>query len=88
MTYGDPKWREWVLPEEQSVPFIKRAWEAGINFFDTANMYSVGASETVLGNALKALNIPREQVVIATKVRTKHEMHSNSLNPHLLHTVS
>lgn len=68
MTYGSPKWREWVLDEEQSRPFFRRAWEAGINFFDTADMYSDGASEEVLGRALRALSIPREQVVIATKV--------------------
>ncbi len=68
MTYGSPKWRPWVLDEEQSGPFIRRAWEAGINFFDTADMYSDGASEEVLGRALRSLAVPREQVVIATKV--------------------
>ena len=68
MTYGSPKWREWVLDEDQSRPFFRRAWEAGINFFDTADMYSDGASEEVLGRALCDLAIPREQVVIATKV--------------------
>ena len=68
MTYGTPKWRAWVLDEEQSRPFFRQAWEAGINFFDTADMYSDGASEEVLGRALRELAIPREQVVIATKV--------------------
>jgi aryl-alcohol dehydrogenase (NADP+) len=68
MTYGTSKWRPWVLNEPESLPFIQRAWEAGINFFDTADMYSDGASEIVLGNALRKLAIPREQVVIATKV--------------------
>jgi aryl-alcohol dehydrogenase (NADP+) len=68
MTYGSPAWRPWVLDEEQSRPFFRRAWEAGINFFDTADMYSLGESEAVLGRALVELNIPREQVVIATKV--------------------
>src|SRR5919199_1412412 len=67
MTYGSPKWREWVLSEEQSRPFIKRSLEAGINFFDTADMYSLGESEAVLGRALKEF-AKREQVVIATKV--------------------
>lgn len=67
MTYGSPKWREWVLPEEESRPFIKRSLEAGINFFDTADMYSLGESEAVLGRALKEF-AKREQVVIATKV--------------------
>jgi len=67
MTYGSPKWREWVLSEEESRPFIKRSLEAGINFFDTADMYSLGESEAVLGRALKEF-AKREQVVIATKV--------------------
>ncbi|AFZ11671.1 Aryl-alcohol dehydrogenase (NADP(+)) [Crinalium epipsammum PCC 9333] len=67
MTYGSPKWREWVLPEEESRPFIKTSLEAGINFFDTADMYSLGESEAVLGRALKEF-AKREQVVIATKV--------------------
>ena len=68
MTYGSSKWREWVLDEEQALPFVKRALDAGINFFDTADMYSVGASEEVLGNTLKTLNVKRENVVVATKV--------------------
>src|SRR5881296_2890434 len=68
MTYGSSQWRPWVLDEEASLPFFRRAWEAGINFFDTADMYSHGASEEVLGRALRALAIPREQVVVATKV--------------------
>ncbi len=67
MTYGTPNWREWVLTEEQSRPFIKRALELGITFFDTADMYSVGGSEEVLGRALKEY-ARRDQVVIATKV--------------------
>jgi aryl-alcohol dehydrogenase-like predicted oxidoreductase len=68
MTYGSKKWREWVLEEEESRPFIKRALEAGINFFDTADMYSVGASEEILGRALKDFGPGRDRVVIATKV--------------------
>ena len=68
MTYGSPKWRDWVLNEEQALPFVKRAIDAGINFFDTADVYSLGASEEVLGNALKAFDIKRDTVVIATKV--------------------
>ncbi len=67
MTYGTPAWRPWVLDEAASRPFIKRALEHGINFFDTANMYSNGASEEVVGRALKDF-AKREQVVIATKV--------------------
>jgi aryl-alcohol dehydrogenase (NADP+) len=68
MTYGSKKWREWVLDEEESRPFIKSALEAGINFFDTADMYSVGASEEVLGRALKDFGPSRDKLVIATKV--------------------
>ncbi len=68
MTYGTPKWHEWVLDEEASRPFIKQALEAGINFFDTADMYSRGASEEVLGRALKDFGGARETYVIATKL--------------------
>ena len=67
MTYGDPNWRAWVLPEAQSRPFIKRALDLGINFFDTADMYSLGKSEEVLGRALKDFG-SRDSLVIATKV--------------------
>src|SRR6266478_4513833 len=68
MTYGSTKWRKWVLEEEQSRPLIRQAIEAGINFFDTADMYSLGASEEILGLALKDLGPPRDRVVIGTKV--------------------
>jgi aryl-alcohol dehydrogenase (NADP+) len=68
MTYGSPKWRDWVLDEEQSLPFFKRALEAGINFFDTADVYSNGKSEEVVGRALKSCGAKREQIVVATKV--------------------
>jgi aryl-alcohol dehydrogenase (NADP+) len=67
MTYGDPNWRPWILSEEQGRPFIRRALELGINFFDTADMYSLGKSEEVLGRALKEF-ASRDAVVIATKV--------------------
>jgi aryl-alcohol dehydrogenase (NADP+) len=66
MTYGTPAWRPWVLDEAASRPFLARALEHGINFFDTADMYSRGVSEEVVGRALKAL-AKRDQVVIATK---------------------
>jgi aryl-alcohol dehydrogenase (NADP+) len=68
MTYGSKKWREWVLEEEQGRPFIKQALELGINFFDTADMYSLGLSEQILGRALKDFDLGRDRVVIATKV--------------------
>ncbi|HEY5008176.1 MAG TPA: aldo/keto reductase, partial [Caulobacteraceae bacterium] len=67
MTYGSSKWRPWVLDEAASLPFFKKAVEAGINFFDTADMYSAGESERVTGNALKQY-ARRDEVVIATKV--------------------
>jgi aryl-alcohol dehydrogenase (NADP+) len=68
MTYGSRKWREWVLDEPESRPLIRQAIEAGINFFDTADMYSVGVSEEILGRALKEFGPPRDRLVIATKV--------------------
>ena len=68
MTYGSKKWREWVLEEEESRPFIRRALELGINFFDTADMYSLGASEEILGRALRDFGPGRDRVVIATKL--------------------
>jgi len=68
MTYGSRQWREWVLEEEEGRPFIGRALELGINFFDTADMYSLGVSEQILGRALKHFGQPRDRVVIATKV--------------------
>jgi aryl-alcohol dehydrogenase (NADP+) len=67
MTYGSKQWRPWILDEEEARPFFRRAIEAGINFFDTADMYSNGASEEVTGRALREL-AQREEVVIATKV--------------------
>jgi 1-deoxyxylulose-5-phosphate synthase len=68
MTYGDPKWREWVLPEEQSMPFYRKAYEAGITFWDTADMYSLGESERITGKAIKEFAARRDEIVLATKV--------------------
>ncbi|SNR38512.1 aldo/keto reductase [Halorubrum vacuolatum] len=64
MSFGDPDWREWVLGEEEGIELVERALELGINFFDTANMYSKGESERILG---KALSGHREEAVVATK---------------------
>ncbi|AEH37410.1 aldo/keto reductase [Halopiger xanaduensis] len=64
MSFGDPDWREWVLGEEESTEIIERAIDLGINFFDTANMYSKGESERIFGNALEGY---REESVVATK---------------------
>jgi aryl-alcohol dehydrogenase (NADP+) len=68
MTYGSKQWREWVLEEEESRPFLRRALELGINFFDTADMYSHGVSEEILGRALRDFGPSRDRLVIATKV--------------------
>ncbi len=68
MSYGSPSWRDWVLDEGASMPFFKRAFELGINFFDTADVYSLGESERILGRAIRAYGAQRENVVIATKV--------------------
>ena len=68
MTYGSKSWREWVLELKESRPFIQRALDLGINFFDTADTYSLGASEEVLGKCLKHIGTPRDRLVIATKV--------------------
>jgi aryl-alcohol dehydrogenase (NADP+) len=76
MTYGTPAWRPWVLDEAASRPFLKRALELGINFFDTADMYSRGVSEEVVGRALKEY-AKRDEIVLATKVFYPVEDHSN-----------
>ncbi|HEY6599721.1 MAG TPA: aldo/keto reductase, partial [Pseudomonadales bacterium] len=67
MTYGSKQWRDWVLDYADAKPFVARALEAGINFFDTADVYSNGASEEVLGRALREIGVDRHDVVIATK---------------------
>ncbi len=70
MSYGDPKWRDWVLDEPAARPFIQRALELGINFFDTANVYSAGVSEEITGRALREM-AKRDEIVVATKVHGK-----------------
>ena len=67
MSFGSPSWRNWVLDEDSSQPFLKQALDAGINFFDTANVYSKGVSEEIIGRFLKA-NTKRDDVVISTKM--------------------
>ena len=68
MTYGSKKWREWVLEEEESRPFVQRAVEGGINFFDTADVYSLGESEVITGKLLREFMPRREELVLATKL--------------------
>lgn len=67
MGFGSRTWRKWALEEEQSRPIIRKALELGINFFDTADMYSLGVAEQILGRALKDFGIARDRVVIGTK---------------------
>ncbi len=67
MSYGSSEWRPWVLDEAAAAPFFRRAVEAGINFFDTADMYSRGASEEVTGRLLREYGV-RNEMVVATKV--------------------
>jgi 1-deoxyxylulose-5-phosphate synthase len=89
MTYGTSKWRAWVLDEAESRPFIKRALDSGINFFDTADMYSLGESERVLGRALKEF-ARRDHVVIATKAfyPLTDDPNARGLSrKHLLHAI-
>ena len=68
MSFGTKAWREWVLEERDAMPFYEQAFAAGINFFDTAEVYSNGVSEEILGRAVKRFAPDREDVVIATKV--------------------
>ncbi len=68
MSYGSKQEREWHLEEKEAEPFVKRALDAGINFFDTADAYSLGETEIITGNTLKKLGLRRENMIIATKV--------------------
>ncbi len=88
MTYGSPAWRDWVLDEAASRPFLKRAVEAGITFFDTADIYSQGASEEVVGRALRDFAGKRESYVLATKVFFPVDGHNGGLSrKHILHAI-
>ncbi|MEO8667071.1 MAG: aldo/keto reductase, partial [Bauldia sp.] len=68
MTYGSKAGREWALEEEEARPFFRKALDLGINFFDTADVYSDGASEELLGKFIKHFGVSRETIVVATKV--------------------
>ncbi|CAD0097279.1 unnamed protein product [Aureobasidium vineae] len=67
MSFGDPAWQPWILDEEASLPLLKAAHDRGINSWDTANIYSNGVSETIIGKAIKKYQIPREKIVILSK---------------------
>lgn len=70
MSFGSKKWRPWVLEESEAMPFFRRAVELGINFFDTADVYSLGVSETITGKAVREY-ADRDEAVVATKVRLR-----------------
>lgn len=67
MSLGDPKAIPWVTPEEEALPLLKAAYDRGLNTWDTANVYSNGVSEEIIGKAIKKYNIPRQKVIIMTK---------------------
>jgi aryl-alcohol dehydrogenase-like predicted oxidoreductase len=71
MSYGDPDDQPWALTEEQAEPIVRRAVEAGITFFDTADVYSAGASERITGRLLRKLFARRDDYVLATKSTTR-----------------
>jgi len=90
MTYGSKQWRPWVLEEEEARPFIRKALEVGINYFDTADMYSVGKSEEILGRALKDFGPGRDRVIIATKVYMPMSDDPNNRGlsrKHIMHSI-
>jgi 1-deoxyxylulose-5-phosphate synthase len=90
MTYGSPKWRDWVLDYEQAKPFIRQALDFGINFYDTADVYSLGESEVVLGKALKEFGVQRDRVVVATKVNSPmgEDLNQRGLSrKHIMHAI-
>lgn len=68
MSYGTPQWQGWILPEEEGIEHIKFAYDHGIQTFDTANVYSNGESEVILGKAIKQHNLPRDEIVVMTKL--------------------
>ncbi|EHY60820.1 Versiconal hemiacetal acetate reductase [Exophiala dermatitidis] len=67
MSYGTPEWKGWVLNEEESLPLLEYAYKVGIRTWDTADVYSNGRSEAIIGKAIKKYNIPRERLVILSK---------------------
>jgi aryl-alcohol dehydrogenase-like predicted oxidoreductase len=77
MGFGNKSWREWVLPEAEARPIIRHALEAGINFVDTCDFYSAGASETILGNTLWEV-VTRDEIVLATKAGNPMGKHANA----------
>ena len=77
MSYGDPNWREWILGEEEADPFVRRAVEAGITFFDTADVYGVGRSERLVGR----LRAERDHITVATKMGRRADQTVENYSP-------
>ncbi len=90
LTFGDKRWRDWVLSEDEARPIITRAAELGINYFDTANVYSQGVSEEITGRALKEIFPGRDEYVVATKVFQPMGEKPNQCGlsrKHILHSI-
>ncbi|ORZ06503.1 NADP-dependent oxidoreductase domain-containing protein [Absidia repens] len=85
MGFGNRKWMPWVLEEKESLELLGKAYAAGINFFDTADVYSNGISEEIMGKAIKQFNMPRGRIVVATKaffkVRPRDEAFNTDFYP-------
>ncbi|KZS97180.1 Aldo/keto reductase [Sistotremastrum niveocremeum HHB9708] len=84
MSFGDKKWSPWVLEEDEALPLLKAAWDRGVNTIDTANQYSGGVSEVIVGRFIKQYNIPRHKLLILTKCffPTTEEDHSLQVYAH------
>ncbi|KAG6905423.1 hypothetical protein DXG01_002809 [Tephrocybe rancida] len=67
MSFGSPEWAKWVIGEDQTIEVLQAAWDLGINTVDTANIYSNGESERIIGKWIRQSKIPRERLIIATK---------------------
>ena len=67
MSFGDKRWQPWVIEADEALPLLKAAYDRGLNTWDTANVYSNGVSEEIIGKAIKKYDIPRQKVIICTK---------------------
>ena len=67
MSFGDPAWQPWVIDEEKALPLLKAAYDRGLNTWDTANVYSNGVSEEIIGKAIRKYEIPRNKIVVLSK---------------------
>ena len=90
MSYGTKQWRPWAIEEADALPYYRRALELGINFFDTADMYSVGVSEEITGRALREFGPGRDKLVVTTKVFNPMGPDPNDRGlsrKHILHSI-